>query len=409
MRVMIVNVHFAPESFGGATLVAEETAHRLRAAGHEVVVVTGSHDERIPPGQFRRYSIDGVPVIAVRHMCDGSVANQYDNPWATQAFERILAATRPDVVHFHAIQMLGVGVVEAAQEAGIPTVVTAHDAWWLCERQFMVRSNGRYCGQTAIDPDVCATCVPDALSHRIRQQRSMQILSGCDRVLVPSEFWRGVMVGSGVPSSLVHVNANGVSRPPAGWERPVRVGPVRLGYVGGVNDVKGYPQIVAALQHLKRSDYELKVVDAMANLGVVGFNQDAWPVPGYVNIVPGYDRDGLDEFFGSVDVLLFPSQWKESYGLTVREAMLRGVWPIVTDGGGTVENIVDGRSGTIIPLDGDHLPLAEAVRNVLDHPEDFIPDLGEDEAGILTLDDQGHDLERHLREVLQARGSQADL
>lgn len=402
MRVMIVNIHFSPESFGGATLVAEETATRLHAAGHEVVVVTGSHDQRIPPGDYRRYSAEGLPVIAIRHMCDGSVAQQYDNALATAAFERILAATRPDVVHFHAIQMLGVGVVEAAQKAGIPTVVTAHDAWWLCERQFMVRANGRFCGQQAINPDVCATCVPDAAEHLARQQRSLAILATCARVLVPSEFWRSVMVDSGVPSTLVRVNANGVSRPPAGWKRPVRVGPLRMGYVGGVNDVKGYPQIIAALQHLKRSDYELKVVDAMSNLGAVGFNQDNWPVPGYVNIVPGYDRDGLDDYFGSIDVLLFPSQWKESYGLTVREAMLRGVWPIVTDGGGTVENITPGRNGTIIPLDSGHLELAEAIRNALDHPDDFVPDLGDDEGGIVTLDAQAQDLERQLIEVVQS-------
>ena len=247
--------------------------------------------------------------------------------------------------------------------------------------------------------------MPDAAEHLERQQHSLRILSACDRVLVPSKFWEGVMVGSGVPAGIVHVNANGVSRPAAGWERPVRVGPVRLGFVGGVNDVKGYRQIIAALQHLTRSDYELKVVDAFANLGAVGFTQDDWPVPGYVNIVPGYDRDGLDEFFGSVDVLLFPSQWKESYGLTVREAMLRGVWPIVTDGGGTVENIIPGRNGTVVPLDGGHLELAEAIGKVLDHPEDFVPDLGVDEAGILTLDDQARDLENHLHEVLQAHVS----
>ena len=61
------------------------------------------------------------------------------------------------------------GLVEAAQEAGIPTVVTLHDAWWLCERMFMVRANGQYCGQTAIDADVCATCVPQPVLHQARQ------------------------------------------------------------------------------------------------------------------------------------------------------------------------------------------------------------------------------------------------
>lgn len=396
MRVMIVNVHFAPESFGGATLVAEETAIRLRRSGHEVIVVTGTGEEHLPPGQMRRYEALDLPVVAIRHAAAPDPSSQYDNPAATGRFREILDATRPDVVHFHAMQGLGVGLVEAAQEAGIPTVVTLHDAWWLCERMFMVRGNGEYCGQVAIDPDVCATCIPHPVEHRERQERSLRILNACARVLTPSAFWRDIMVASGVDAERAHVNANGVSRPAPGWRHPSHGGPVRLGFVGGVNDVKGYHQVVKALRSLRRSDYELLVVDSLMNLGGVGFTLEDWDVPGFVHIVPGYNRDSLDDFFGSIDVLLFPSQWKESYGLTVREAALRGVWPIATDGGGTVEHIEDGVNGTVIPLDGGFHHLAAAIDAVLEDPSAFVPRLRDGHGGIATLDEQAADLEQHL-------------
>ena len=225
-------------------------------------------------------------------------------------------------------------------------------------------------------------------------------MMSCDRVLVPSEFWRGLMAGSGVPSERLFVNANGVSRPERDWERPAHTGPVRFGFVGGIHPVKGHPHIVAAFQSLRRSDYELKVVDGLMNLGGHGFGYEDWDVPGYVHIVPGYNRDTLDDFFGSIDVLLFPSQWKESYGLTVREAMLRGVWPIATDGGGTVEHMTDGVNGTIIPLDGDYRHLARAINDVLDDPGRYVPRLRDGGADIATLDHQTRDLERHLRAVV---------
>lgn len=403
MRVMIVNVHFAPESFGGATIVAEHTATRLADLGHEVLVFTGTNVRSVPLGHMRRYTAKGLPVIAIKHGADTSVWGQYYSQFVADRFAEVLAATKPDVVHFHAVQFLGVGTVEVAQQLGIPTVVTLHDAWWLCERQFMVRPNGQFCGQVAIDPDVCATCVPRPAFHVERQQRSLEILGNCDRVLVPSQYWRTVMTASGVPEEKVHVNANGVVRPAPGWQRPGRSGPVRFGFVGGRGPIKGHRQLVKALNSLPRDDYVLKVVDAELKLGHRGIDPVDWQVPGQLEVVPGYDQHTMDDFFGSIDVLLFPSQWKESYGLTVREAVLRGVWPIVTDGGGTVENLTDGVNGTVIPLDGGHEALARAVADVLAAPERFTPELGSDEAGIVTLDGQAQDLQRHLNEVLAAR------
>jgi glycosyltransferase involved in cell wall biosynthesis len=378
---------------------------RLVGLGHEVVVVTTTSAEWLGHGHMRRYEALELPVFAIRRADEQNLTIEYDDPVMTKRFGEILLATRPDVVHFHAMQMLGVGCVAEAQRLGFPTVVTLHDAWWLCERQFMVRGNGSFCGQSWINPDVCATCVPSPGAHRQRQLDSAEILRRCARVLVPSEFWRGLMVGSALPAEKVFVNANGVSRPERGWQRPQHTGPVRFGFVGGIHPVKGHPHIVQAFVSLRRSDYELKVVDGLMNLGGQGFDHEDWDVPGYVQIVPGYDRDTLDDFFGSIDVLLFPSQWKESYGLTVREAMLRGVWPIATDGGGTVEHMIDGVNGTVIPLDGDYRHLAKAINDVLDNPGAFVPRMSDDAPQIATLDQQTRDLEAQLRAVVEGAGA----
>jgi glycosyltransferase involved in cell wall biosynthesis len=74
----------------------------------------------------------------------------------------------------------------------------------------------------------------------------------------------------------------------------------------------------------------------------------------------------MDDFFSSIDVLLFPSQWKESFGLTVREAISRGVWVIVTDAGGIVEDCIEGVNSNIVPMDGDYVPLRDSIKAILD-------------------------------------------
>lgn len=399
MRILIVNVHFAPDSFGGATLVAEETARRLHDRGHDVAIFTSTQDTRVAGNEFYRYEQWGIPVVALRTF-HGDV---YDEPTIKAQFGRVLDAFQPDVVHFHAVQTFGVGVVSAAQARDIPTVVTLHDAWWLCERQFMVRQNGQFCGQTAISPTVCATCVPDAAAHVIRQQTSLELLNGCDRVLAPSDFWCELMVDSGVSAERAFTNTNGVSRPRTDWQRSTRFGPARLGFVGGLNPIKGGPQLIAALQQLKRSDYELLAVDSFVNLGRHSISAVDWPVPGLVRIVPGYNHDTIDDFFDGIDVLLFPSQWRESYGLTVREAALRGVWSILPDGGGTEEHIIDGRNGTVYDRSGGQTALMTAVNHYLDHYAALRPD-PDLAARIPTYDQQVDDLVRHLTAAIEGHG-----
>ena len=76
-------------------------------------------------------------------------------------------------------------------------------------------------------------------------------------------------------------------------------------------------------------------------------------------------QDNIDDFFNSIDVLLFPTQWKESFGLTVREAIIRNVWVITTNAGGPVEDVIEGVNGNIIPFDSNYKQLAETIEKVI--------------------------------------------
>ncbi len=118
---------------------------------------------------------------------------------------------------------------------------------------------------------------------------------------------------------------------------------------------------------MDRDDWELVLVDNTLNLGFASIDPGDWRGRGTVRIVPAYAQDTMDEFFAGIDVLLFPSQWKESFGLTVREALARDVWVIATEGGGPADAIIDGVNGTLIPLDGRHEFLLRAMRDLLEN------------------------------------------
>lgn len=403
-RILGVNVFFEPRSFGGATIVAEEIARCINSSGQaRYAMLTSLPCTDVPPYKVTRYKSSAAEVFGMGLPFEADPAFDFDNPFSPIAFREILRSWKPDVVHLHSIQGFGVQIAEACQEAGIPYVVTMHDAWWICARQFMITGEGKYCHQSKVDLNVCSKCVANPVLNPYRQHRLHEVLAGAALMLAPSRFFRGVYAANGFDPSRLRVNKNGVVPPRDVIKRePLAQRKLRLGFVGGEGPAKGSDLIKAALRELPHTDYELHVVDAALNLGRRHIFEEVWQVPGTLKIVPAYTQATIDEFFASVDVLLFPTQCKESFGLTVREAMLRDTWVIATDAGGAVEDIIDGENGDIVPLINGYEPFREALRRLLDDPTRLDGYRNPHPELIRVFADQAQELLGYMDEVMHA-------
>jgi glycosyltransferase involved in cell wall biosynthesis len=365
-HLLSLNVFYAPQSFGGATVVAEAVNESLvREHGWQVTVLTTHVDPVIPPYSLRRYRARSVDVISINLPMEKRYVDEYSNPDVDRIIASLLPRLAPDAVHAHSVQRLGCGYFGAIREAGIPLLVTAHDCWWLCDRQFMVDLNGHYCHQHEISVERCRYCVdrPDQFEDKLdflRRQLGMASL-----VLAPSEFQAELYRANGVQRCVV--NGNGIL-PPQPVEKP-RTGPLVFGFLGGPGPLKGAAVITEAFGLLPDyTDYRLCIVDAAQNVGVSWQDASAWQIPGEGYFHPAYDQDGIDDFYAGIDVLLFPSQWKESFGLTVREALARDVWVIACSEGGVGEAVIDGENGELIPLTANPEFLRAAIERCLQSP-----------------------------------------
>ena len=122
---------------------------------------------------------------------------------------------------------------------------------------------------------------------------------------------------------------------------------------------------------LAQIDLKLVIVDNTTNLGYSSYRQDFWSNIPSVEVVPAYTQQTIDDFFADIDVLLFPTQWKESFGLTVREAIARNVWVIATDAGGVTEAIRHGENGLIIPFNDQGHALKQGVLETVEYFKRF--------------------------------------
>nr|WP_244216138.1 DUF535 family protein [Pseudomonas reidholzensis] len=399
-RILSANIFFAPRSFGGATVVAEQMTRLLGATSRwQQFIFTALPSTEQPLYTLHRYEAQGAAVFGMGLSENISQREIFENLATVPVFDAVLRSVAPDLVHLHSIQGLGAQLADCCARAGIPFVVTLHDAWWICGRQFMINNQGRYCGQTTVSLEVCAKCVDDAPLNDYRQKLLASTLKKANLLLAPSRFTKDLYIANGFDATKIRVNRNGIMAPGADYHKqPGQT--LRFGFVGGNSTVKGIDLIVRAFATLDRADYELKVVDNLLHMGFRSFNRHSIKIPGTVSIIPGYTQANMDEFFSGIDVLLFPTQCKETFGLAVREALVRDVWVITTHAGGAVEDIVDGVNGTIIPLSADERYLRQALAEILDNPARFAQHRNTFKDSITLFSDQALELQGIYEEVL---------
>ena len=150
---------------------------------------------------------------------------------------------------------------------GVPYVVTLHDAWWICGRQFMITGENRFCNQRKIDVNICATCVDNPTLNGYRQIR----LPGFSRVLRCCSFPASISVNCSLrtvsirPGFAQQERCHGTNR--CNDARSDRQADTAIRLRWRRNAHQGAHLIKAVFKRLPHTNYRLRVVDNVVNLG----------------------------------------------------------------------------------------------------------------------------------------------
>ena len=387
MRIAYVTAHLPPDFTSGATLLVDRLAREAARQGHEVEVFAGAIEQGLADGEIRVDPADDQPVtvrwIGTAERIDQDIDANWDNPLAAAAAAEWLRAFRPDVIHVHAVQTLGVGVIEAATEGaratGARTVVTMHDLWWWCARLFLVDTELQPC-PLVTDIDTCA-CARSARWRHDRAVRLRRALGDVDRILAPSSALRDVILANGVAPDRVSVDENHVadsvvdavvdaaagaragsagraSVSPAPDGQPKA--PEHLLYIGGDSTLKGADVLRDAARQLA---HDADVAGSDWQLDAYGLAPADDAPPNLRHLTP-FDAADVMDVMADHDVLILPSLARESFSIAAREALAAGLAVITSDCLGPEEVVLDGVNGLVVPT-GDTAALAGAVRSVI--------------------------------------------
>jgi glycosyltransferase involved in cell wall biosynthesis len=168
----------------------------------------------------------------------------------------------------------------------------------------------------------------------------------------------------------------------------------RLLYVGRVVPEKGVRTLLRSMVHMPEATLLVDGSVSSQERGALAALTAELGVGHRLNLTRS-PRSELVDRYRSADLVVFPSEWPEPYGIVPLEAMACGVPVIATGTGGSGEFLVDGVNCRLFQP-GDPVSLAAAARNVAEDSDlrATIVAGGIETARRLTMDHYADELER---------------
>lgn len=369
-RLLLINKFYhdvGPAGGVGRYLVQEEAD--LAAAGWEVIpFAMADADARPSPwsGHFVRARDYSRPRLGGGGL--GDALSLIWNREAARSLERLIARTRPTVVHLHNIyHHLSPSILPVLRRHRLPVVMTLHDLRLLCPAIHMLR-NGEVCERCRggrFHQAVLGRCVKDSRAASLlaavetAHQRGRRLYEDGVRVfLCPSRFYLEKYAQWGFPREKLRHLPNFVDLDQ--WH-PDRMPPVPARdaylYFGRISREKGLRFALEAQQLWERGFADGTIDQPPLEFLIAG----SGPCDGNVRakaaqlglktvrILGPLDPDTLRGAMARARFSVLPSVWYENGPMAALESLAAGLPLVGSAIGGIPEMIDDGVTGIVVP------------------------------------------------------------
>jgi glycosyltransferase involved in cell wall biosynthesis len=274
-----------------------------------------------------------------------------DTVWNTSAYRELgdlIRRERPDVVHFHnTLPLISPAGYYAARAEGVPVVQTLHNYRLLCPVALFFR-DGHVCedcmGKAVPWPGVVHGCYRGSraasglVATMLTVHRALRTWTETIDVYVAlTGFARDKFVEGGLPAGKIRVKPNFVAPDPGRGEGG---GGYAL-FVGRLAPEKGTGTMLAAWDRLE-SGIPLKIVGDGPLKDEVARAAATRPNVEWLGHRPVAQVHALMK---KTDMLVFPSEWYETFGRVAAEAFAAGTPVLAADIGAVAELVEHGRTG----------------------------------------------------------------
>ncbi|MFI5731296.1 glycosyltransferase [Kribbella sp. NPDC051587] len=389
MKILLVHNRYRSTAPSGENRVVDQEREALAALGHDVRLFERQSDEIEEWPAWKKATLP---------------ARVIWNPTTKRDLSVELREFQPDVVHVHnTFPVLSPSVLYACRDAGVPVVITLHNYKLLCASGDFYRE-GSVCHDCASGnplPAVrnscyrgsklaTATTVLNTRSHR----RTWQNLVSA--YLFISESQRTLLAGMDFDAdrSFVRYNYVPYDGPVAD---PAAKDPRRqVTYVGRLDAAKGAPLLMKGWDAYRATAGDDALQLAIAGGGPMLDEVTAWAADRpSVQLRGMLSKPEIFSLIGESRAVVLPSEWEETFGLVVVEAMAVGVPLLASAHGSFRELVTDGVDGALFDP-GRPDELAKLLLDVDACPDKYA-DLGRNAR---TTYETTHDPQSNLQQLL---------
>jgi glycosyltransferase involved in cell wall biosynthesis len=360
--VRILLLHNRYQLAGGEDAVVQAEKALLEANGHQVTLLEISNHDIKGVWEKANAAVSAIYSLASKQRVSAEIAHFH-----------------PDVVHVHNFfPLLSPSLYDACRDAGVPVVQTLHNYRLGCPNAMLLR-NGKVCedclGKKMPWSGIVHGCYRGSRSqsavtaamlavHWLRGTWQEQV----DAYIVLTAFQKEKMVQAGLPKEKIHVKPNYVSQPKLSGGTKV-LGGYAL-YVGRLSQEKSVGTLIEAYRQ-NGLRIPLKIVGDGPLRKLLQADVQAAGLEDVIKFMGQQDKLTVLTLMYDAQLLVFPSIWYETFGLTMVEAFACGLPVIASRLGSMAEIVEDGVTGLHFEA-GNSAELADKMQWANEHPEEMI-------------------------------------
>ncbi|PVY41320.1 glycosyltransferase family 4 protein [Pontibacter virosus] len=351
MRILQVHNHYKISAGEDTVFYAE--AALLESHGHTVDKFTLSNED----------------VNSISEKLGAALGVVY-NTRSARMIEEKIKAFQPDIIHVHNFfPLISPAVFDVAHKLGVPTVMTLHNYRLICPSAYL-HYNGRTHMENVHKTFPLRAILDKAYRNSMFQTASVVLATGVHKLLGTwqqkvDRFITLTQGGSDLffNSSLKPRREQLVVKP--NFTTDLGLGEAERGdhflFVGRLSPEKGISTLLKATELYP---FKLKIIGDGSMREEVERHAATHPNVTYL----GYQKlDRVEQELKTAKALIFPSEWMETFGMTIIEAFSTGTPVIAAKIGGAAQLVDDGVNG-LHYSPGNAAELAERVHTLTQHP-----------------------------------------
>lgn len=357
MRILNVGQNY--RIVGGAERYQLSLESLLESCGVEVVPFAASHPENLE-SNWSNYFPRAVDFQRPRAV---DLMRYVYSPDARQKMTRLLSENTVDLAHLHIYygQLTG-SILSPLRRAQVPVVQTLHEYKLICPTYKLFANNGvcEDCRLGGFKQAVVRRCNRGSLARSALSAveayvtRALGSIDSVDHFIAVSSFLREKVIEHGVPADRVTTVHNFMD---ASCVRPAEGAGSYFLFFGRLERVKGIYSLLDAVAGLK--GVQLLIAGDGEEKSGVEARCEAAPF-GNIRYVGFKSGEALHELIRGARAVVAPSEWYETFGLTLLEGLAHARPVISSRIGGMTEVVEEGVDGLLV-APGD----VEGIRKAL--------------------------------------------